>query len=1098
MKTIDKSFSHLKSVLMVLFFIFLFFDLALGENERQKESAKNQSEQSAVERPEFRGLWITRFEWPSENPEETKQNIINVMKDLDEANFNAAVFQIRGEAETLYPSPYEPWSPLIGGKDPGFDPLKLAIEEAHKRGIQFHAYINPMPLASSRGGKPPEHSTPEHLYYLHGPESSDPWICCDENGSLMNARSAEYWYLSPNIPEVQVYLRKVILDVVKRYDVDGIHLDRIRFPGPQYSHDKIAKARFYGRGNPNRKEWFDWQREQLNKFINDLYAEIMTEKPNVILSCAAWGIYNRYNIKGYDKFSSGYHDYYQDTWEWIRLGAMDVLMPMIYWNIPDPKPNYNELVDDFIQGIGANRLIGGQRMYGDSWETNENINEIKYSREKDILGTVIFSYGSAKKRGAFEEFKKSIYQNKAPLPVIANKMPEMPELMFNGMILGTVTDEDGKPLVDAWVSLIVPSDSPRKERVVRTWTSGADGRFAFLNMTFGAPIKLIVEYDGAEKTEIDNILALDGVVKKIDVTIKGAKEAREQVFFHIFSPEDSSKTEKEVVNLLGKTMPENKIKIGDKDVEVFSTGAFALDNIPLNMGENKLQISATNPQGKTTTRSITIIRKEPQPVAPVSTIEIQQPAEDVSLISGDVLEIKVKGPSGLKGYAQCWNRRFKFPLNEALDENNKSTGDYYASFRIPANFSQKASPVIVRFEGKRGLNPFKKKPGAISKAKVEVWNSSQIRVGETIDDKTGITFGTHYVRLGGPYLTEIAKSTRFEISGKLGNRFRIKLTKSLSGWISERNVVILPRGTPIPQAFFTSCEITGDENYDKLVVPVKENVVYAITSETESPNFLNVDFFNTHYAVTWMSHKSGAKVIGTVTGEQVEDGWTRLKVPIKSKQIWGYWAEKDENGLTIFIKRPPKIAEPPDSPVKGLLFAIEAGHGGAGSGAVGLMGTNEKSINLMAVTELKKQLEYLGGKIILVRPGDSSPTLEERVQTANDANADLFISIHANAAGTERGFLRVSGTSTYFKDKHCEPLAKLIYDELLKLGWGEFGVVGNFHYYPLRNTRIPAILIEQAFMSHIGDEARLLDPEYQKEQAKVVVKAIEEFLNTIK
>jgi len=1092
MKPFKKIIRHFEILTLTLILTFFLLNLTFAKNEEKKETPKNPPVQISSEKPEFRGLWITRFEWPSENPEETKQNIINVMKDLDEANFNAAVFQIRGEAETLYPSQFEPWSPLIGGKDPGFDPLKLAIEEAHKKGIQFHAYINPMPLASSRGGKPPEHSTPEHLYYLHGPESPESWICYDENGKPMDAGSAGYWYLSPNIPEVQAYLRKVIMDVVHRYDVDGIHLDRIRFPGPEYSHDKVAKERFYGRGNPNRKEWFDWQREQLNKFINDLYAEIMTEKPKVILSCAAWGIYNRYHIKGYENFSSGYHDYYQDTWEWIRLGAMDVLMPMIYWDIPDPKPNYNELVDDFIKGIGANRLIGGQRMFAIKDGKSENVEEIKYSREKDILGTVIFSYGSAKKRGAFEEFKKSIYQNKAPLPVMANKMSE--SMINNGIILGTVTDEDGKPLVDAWVSLKVPSDNPRRETTSITWTSGADGRFAFLGVP-ALEAKLVVEYDGAPKTEIDKI-TVGG--PPINVVVKGAKEAREQVFFHIFSPEDGSKTEREVANLLGKTMPENKIKIGDKDVEVFSTGAFALDNIPLNMGENKIQISATNPEGKTTTRYITVIRKEPQPIAPVSTNEIQQPREDVSLISGDVLEIKVKGPAGQKGYAQCWNKKFKFPLTEILDKDNKLTGNYYASFKIPANFSKKASPITVRFEGKKGLNPFKKKPKVLSKAKIEVWDSSQIRIGETTADKSGITFGTHTVRLGGPYLTEVPKGTRFEISGKLGNRFRIKLTKSLSGWISDRDVSVLPKATPIPQAFFTSCEITGDENYDKLIVPIKENVVYSITSETEPQNFLNLDFFNTHYAVTWMSHKSGAKIIGTVTGEQKEDGYTRLKVPIKSKQIWGYWAEKDDNALTIFIKRPPQIANPPDSPVKGLLFAIEAGHGGNGTGAVGLMGTNEKTINSMAVTELKKELESKGAKTILVRPGDSSPTLEERVQATNDAKADLFISIHANAAGNERGFLRVSGTSTYFKDKYCEPLAKLIYDELLKLGWGEFGVVGNFHYYPLRNTRTPGILIEQAFMSHIGDEARLLNPEYQKEQARAIVKAVEGFLNTVK
>ena len=99
-----------------------------------------------------------------------------------------------------------------------------------------------------------------------------------------------------------------------------------------------------------------------------------------------------------------------------------------------------------------------------------------------------------------------------------------------------------------------------------------------------------------------------------------------------------------------------------------------------------------------------------------------------------------------------------------------------------------------------------------------------------------------------------------------------------------------------------------------------------------------------------------------------------------------------------------------------------------------------------------------------------------------------------NSASTARGFLRVSGTSTYYRDPHCQLPAKLVYDELLGLGWDEFGVVGNFHYSPLQNTRVPAILVEQAFLSHPGAEARLLDPVYLEAQAQAIVTGLEKWL----
>ena len=130
-----------------------------------------------------------------------------------------------------------------------------------------------------------------------------------------------------------------------------------------------------------------------------------------------------------------------------------------------------------------------------------------------------------------------------------------------------------------------------------------------------------------------------------------------------------------------------------------------------------------------------------------------------------------------------------------------------------------------------------------------------------------------------------------------------------------------------------------------------------------------------------------------------------------------------------------------------------------------------------------------------VRHGDESISLGDRVDRANAANANLFVAIHANSAGSTRGYLSTSGTSTYYHQIHCELAARRVYEKLLTLGWHEFGVVGNFSYTPLRNTRIPSILVEQAFMSHPGDEAKLLDPQYQRHQAKAIADGLESFLN---
>ena len=562
----------------------------------------------------------------------------------------------------------------------------------------------------------------------------------------------------------------------------------------------------------------------------------------------------------------------------------------------------------------------------------------------------------------------------------------------------------------------------------------------------------------------------------------------------IMAPSDGYQTVQEVAYLLGRTTPGAQVKVGDTAVEVYSTGAFARDGIPLQMGKNTIEVVATDAAGQTVSRSITVIRKEPQPEPSPTTLKVIEPAEDLSLLPGETLSIKALGPPGGSGFATCFGSDTKLPLAEAKNEKGEPTGNYSATVKAPSRDSGKAASVAVTLRRSKGGQTMEAK----SKGTVDIYDPAEVRVGECKDDRSGITMGLHSVRLGGPYLARIPRGVRFEIIGKQGSNYKIRLSKSRSGWISASDVTRLPEGTLVPHNYFTSCEVFGDEQYDRVTIPLLDKVVVALASETEPNNKLYLDFFNTHDALTWISHKSGTKIIGTVTGEQIEDDWYRLTVPLKCKQIWGYWLEYNGKSLTLVVRRPPTIAADPASPLKDLLFALEAGHGGSNEGALGHMGTKEKDVNAAAVAALKKVLEERGATTILVRPGDTDPTLTARVEAANEVNANLYVAIHANSAGNGRGFLKVSGMSTYYKDKHCRLLAQLVYNNLLGLGWNEFGVVGNFSYSPLQNTRMPAILIEQAFMSNPADEARLLDPTYQQQQAQAVADALEQFLKRVR
>ncbi len=452
--------------------------------------------------PELRGVWITRFEWPDRNPETCKGKILRLMDKAARSGFNVVFFQVRGQADVLYPSSLEPWSPILGSRDPGFDPLQFALDAAHARGLEFHAYINAFPVWGGRSEPP--HSEPEHLYWTHCQAGSpDFWLCCGEDGLPMSL--SEYYYLSPGIPAVQDYVRTVVLDVVRRYDVDGIHLDRIRYPSPKTSHDPVSLARFNGYGNPDGLDWADWQRDQVGRMLNNLYGAILELKPQVKLTASVWGIYDRTRIPGYGRFSSGFHDYYQDSQRWAEMGVVDGLVPMIYWDMADPKPNYNELLDDFMRHAAVRHVYGG---YHAKYENFDEIkNEILYTRQAGGQGTVAFASSYLDRQGHWKHFRESVYEATAETPAMAWK-----QQADSGAIVGRVFSQDGQPVVDARVNVLGSSYN---------WLSSADGFFACLHLPVGEYLVTAQRAD-LGKTSVEKVVVRPGAVTRIEAMLTGA------------------------------------------------------------------------------------------------------------------------------------------------------------------------------------------------------------------------------------------------------------------------------------------------------------------------------------------------------------------------------------------------------------------------------------------------------------------------------------------------------------------------------------------------------------------------------------------------
>lgn len=353
-----------------------------------EDSAVEPDVSEVVPGGEFRGLWVSRWDYSN------AQDIATLVSRAEEWGFNAIFFQVRGTADAYYHSAVEPWSAgLTGvlGQDPGWDPLQVALDEAHERGLELHAWVNTMVAWS--GTTPPPQSDPPHILYLY-----PSWRMADAAGEPM-AWNSSYTWVSPGVPGVREHIESVLMDLAANYDVDGIHLDYIRYAGPEYSHDPWSESAFDQAvaTNPGL-DWATFQQDLLSAFVARLYGSVLEVRPSVKVTAAVWGIYE--NRFGWSGVSQGFWDYYQDSQRWVSEGLLDAICPMIYWPMTDPKggkTDFATLVDDFLSHAGNRHVYAG--MKADYASAAELAAEISYVRSVSGPGTALFSYAVLMDKG---------------------------------------------------------------------------------------------------------------------------------------------------------------------------------------------------------------------------------------------------------------------------------------------------------------------------------------------------------------------------------------------------------------------------------------------------------------------------------------------------------------------------------------------------------------------------------------------------------------------------------------------------------------------------------------------------------------------------
>ena len=295
-------------------------------------------------------MWIAtvgNIDWPSRSTltaDQQRAELVDIMTRAAAAGLNTIVFHVRPAADAVYQSSLEPWGAMLTGtqgKDPGYDPLSFAIQEAHARGLELHAWINPF-----RAGNTADSSklASTHMF--------------NTRRDLIRVYGSNLW-LDPGEPDVQDHSMKVILDVVRRYDIDGIHADDYFYP--YVENDASGRAIPF----PDDQTYLkygasltrdDWRRANIDRFVERMYREVHALKPTIKVGISPFGIWrpgNPSSVQGLDAYAT----IYADSRKWLQQGWVDYLAPQLYWSISAPQQSYPALLDWWIGQSSQGRHV---------------------------------------------------------------------------------------------------------------------------------------------------------------------------------------------------------------------------------------------------------------------------------------------------------------------------------------------------------------------------------------------------------------------------------------------------------------------------------------------------------------------------------------------------------------------------------------------------------------------------------------------------------------------------------------------------------------------------------------------------------------------
>lgn len=383
------------------------------------------------ERPKYetRAVWLTTLsglDWPqtkatsAASRQRQQQELCAILDRLKEANINMILLQVRVRGSVIYPSRIEPWDIALTGKydqDPGYDPLAFAITEAHRRGMELHAWVVTIPCFKQSVAK---QMGQRSVLKTH------PSLCVKHN---------DMYYLDPGKLDTEDYLASLCNEIVSNYDVDGLHFDYIRYPEGATKFNDSESYKRYGKGQPKSA----WRRDNINRIVRRIYTETHAVKPWVRISSSPVGKYadlSRYSSRGWNARDA----VHQDAEGWLREGIHDMLLPMMYFD----GDHFYPFAADWREQNAGRQVAPGLGIYflhpqEKNWSLDVIRRQLYYLRSQGLDGQAYFRsrFLTDNTKGLYDFLRDDFYAFPAltpPCTWLDDEAPTPPSEFLIGLV----------------------------------------------------------------------------------------------------------------------------------------------------------------------------------------------------------------------------------------------------------------------------------------------------------------------------------------------------------------------------------------------------------------------------------------------------------------------------------------------------------------------------------------------------------------------------------------------------------------------------------------------------------------------------------------